>query len=174
MGHCEECGRIERKLQRGLCSRCYHRKHRVKICQSCGRKISIYQKGLCKRCYLIKKDKKALGTYDLSMKPAKTTEEELRILRKSIISLVKSGKIKVLREDKRELSSHISREGKSVIVTILPWLQQNVHCPNCGGAVHYDNHLYPVCDRCSIVLESVEPVTLDIAGEKIAYRRFPN
>jgi tRNA(Ile2) C34 agmatinyltransferase TiaS len=108
------------------------------------------------------------------MKPAKTTEEELRTLRKSIISLVKSGKIKVLREDKRELNSQINRMGKSVVVTILPWLQQNVRCPNCGGSVHYDNHLYPVCDKCSLVLETSEPVTIEINGEKISYQRFPN
>ena len=156
MGHCENCGRVERKLQRGLCSRCYHRKYRIKICPSCGRKISIYEKGLCKRCFLIKKGKKNLGTYDLSMKPAKTSEEELRALRCSLISLVKSGKIKVLRERKREPDSQKSRVGKSVVVTILPWLQQNVRCPYCGGRVRYDNNLYPVCERCSIVLESEE------------------
>ena len=174
MGRCEDCGRIERKLQRGLCSRCYHRKHRIKICQSCGRKISIYKEGLCKRCYLIKKGKEQLGTFDLSMKPAKTTEEELRTLRSAIISLVKSGKIKVLREDKRELNAQISREGRSVVATVLPWLQQNVRCPYCGGRVYYDDHLYPVCESCSIVLESVEPVTLDLNGEKVQYLRFEN
>ena len=165
MGRCKNCGRIEKKLQRELCSRCYHRKHRIKICPSCGRKISIYEEGLCKRCFLIKKGKKSLGTYDLSMKPAKTTEGELKILRSSIISLVKSGKIKVLREKKRDPNSQRSREGKSVIITILPWLQQNVRCPYCGGRVYYDNNTYPVCERCSIVLESSKEATLENLGE---------